>query len=103
MEAVAEIIFVKEKGKDRKSLVINLEEFISVKGWKALGNKLTNKKVKEIKWLESLDYNSDNNIDNEEDKSNYESETNTDKLELNEEIKKPNVSDEGTQQISLDL
>ena len=26
-----------------------------------------------------------------------------DKLELNEEIKKPNVSDEGTQQISLDL
>ena len=100
---VAEIIFVKEKGKDRKSLVINLEEFISVKGWKALGNKLTNKKVKEIKWLESLPYNSDNNIDNEEDKSNYDSETNTDKFKLNEEIKKPNVSDEGTQQISLDL
>ncbi len=100
---VAEIIFVKEKGKDRKSLVINLEEFISVKGWKALGNKLTNKKVKEIKWLESLPCNSDQNIDNQSEKSNDESEKNTDKIELKEKIKKPNVSDEGTQQISLDL
>tara|TARA_B100001287_G_scaffold87097_1_gene72914 strand:+ start:2608 stop:5250 length:2643 start_codon:yes stop_codon:yes gene_type:complete len=100
---VAEIIFVKEKGKDRKSLVINLEEFISVKGWKALGNKLTNKKVKEIKWLESLPCNSDQNIDNQSEKSNDDSDKNTDKIELKEKIKKPNVSDEGTQQISLDL
>ena len=50
-----------------------------------------------------MPYNSDNNLDNEEDKSNYDPETNTDKLKLNEEIKKPNVSDEGTQQISLDF
>ena len=100
---VAEIIFVKEKGKDRKSLVINLEEFISIKGWKALGNKLTNKKVKEIKWLESLSNNSDQNIDNQGDKSNEESDIIIDELDLKEKIKKPNVSDEGTQQISLDL
>ena len=100
---VAEIIFVKEKGKDRKSSVINLEEFISIKGWKALGNKLTNKKVKEIKWLESLSNISDHNIDYQGYKSNEESDIITDELELKEEIKKPNVSDEGTQQISLDL
>ena len=53
---IAEVVFVKQKGKDRKKEKINLEEFISVKGWKSLGNKLSNKKVKEIKWLDSLPY-----------------------------------------------
>ena len=32
-----EVLYVKEKGKDRKSEIINIEEFISVKGWKAPG------------------------------------------------------------------
>ena len=32
----------------RKEEKINLEEFISIKGWRALGNKLSNKKVKQI-------------------------------------------------------
>ena len=36
--------------------MINLEEFISVKGEKALGNKLTSKKVKEINLLDALPY-----------------------------------------------
>ena len=40
------MIFVKQKGKESKEEKINLEEFISVKGWRALGNKLSNKKVK---------------------------------------------------------
>ncbi|MDP7567384.1 MAG: DNA gyrase/topoisomerase IV subunit A, partial [Flavobacteriales bacterium] len=51
-----ELVFVKEKGKDRKTEIINIEEFISVKGEKALGNKLTSKKVKEINLLEPLPY-----------------------------------------------
>ncbi|MDA9808494.1 DNA gyrase/topoisomerase IV subunit A, partial [Flavobacteriales bacterium] len=51
-----ELVFVKEKGKDRKTEIINIEEFISVKGEKALGNKLTLKKVKEINLLEPLPY-----------------------------------------------
>ena len=51
-----ELVFVKEKGKDRQTEVINLEEFISVKGEKALGNKLTSKKVKEINLLDALPY-----------------------------------------------
>ena len=51
-----ELVFVKEKGKDRQAEVINLEEFISVKGEKALGNKLTSKKVKEINLLDALPY-----------------------------------------------
>jgi topoisomerase IV subunit A len=51
-----ELVFVKEKGKDRQSEIINLEDFISVKGEKALGNKLTSKKIKEINLLEPLLY-----------------------------------------------
>ena len=51
-----EIVFVKEKGKDRQTQIINIEEFISVKGEKALGNKLTSKKVKEINLIDSLPY-----------------------------------------------
>ena len=49
-----ELVFVKEKGKDRQTEIINIEEFISVKGEKTLGNKLTSKKVKEINLLEPL-------------------------------------------------
>ena len=51
-----EIIFQKEKGKDREKEVINIEEFINVKGEKALGNKLSSKKIKEINLLDPLPY-----------------------------------------------
>ena len=50
----AEIIFVKEKGKDRRTEIIDLESFISIKGARSIGNKLTNSKVKEIIVLDSL-------------------------------------------------
>ena len=50
-----EIIYVKEKGKDRKKDVIDLENFISIKGAKSIGNKLTSLKVKEIIKLKSLE------------------------------------------------
>jgi len=50
----AEIIFVKEKGKDRRTEIIDLESFISIKGARSIGNKLTNLKVKEIIVLDSL-------------------------------------------------
>ena len=54
-----ELLYVKEKGKKRKREVINIEGFISVKGSKALGNKLTSKKVKEINLIDSLPYEDD--------------------------------------------
>lgn len=53
---MAEIVFTKEKGKEKENLTVNLEEFISVKGIKALGNQLTTDKVKTINTLESLPY-----------------------------------------------
>ena len=53
---MAEVVFTKEKGKEKENFTVNLEEFISVKGIKALGNQLTTDKVKTINTLESLPY-----------------------------------------------
>lgn len=54
---VAEIVFAKERGKDRKdNLEVNLEEFIAVKGITALGNQLTKDKVNQINLLDSIPY-----------------------------------------------
>ncbi len=52
---VAEIVFAKERGKDRKeNLEVNLEDFISIKGIGALGNQLTKDKVNQINLLDPL-------------------------------------------------
>ena len=44
----AEIIFAKDKGKERDAETINIDEFIAVKGIKAIGNQFTKFKVKNI-------------------------------------------------------
>ncbi len=80
----AELVFVKEKGKERKKAVISLEEFIAVKGINAIGNKLSNKKIKEINLLDSLPFESEKEI--------IESKNTIDETE-----------EDGNTQISLDL
>src|SRR6478735_2992420 len=47
-----EIEVVKGKGKDKETEVINLEDIIDVKGWKALGNRLSQYKVTKVKPVE---------------------------------------------------
>ncbi|WP_034059007.1 DNA gyrase/topoisomerase IV subunit A [Lacinutrix jangbogonensis] len=52
---MAEIVFAKERGKDRREdETINIEDFISVKGLSALGNQLTKHKVNQVNLLEPL-------------------------------------------------
>jgi topoisomerase-4 subunit A len=53
---VAEVIFAKVKGVQKENQTIDLEQFIAVKGIKALGNQLTADKVKQINLLDSLPY-----------------------------------------------
>ena len=54
---VIEIEFTKPRGAEPlPNKVINVEEFIGVKGYKAMGNQLTNKKIKNISLKESLPY-----------------------------------------------
>lgn len=47
-DVTAEIIFAKDKGKERDPETINIDEFITVKGIKAIGNQFTKFKVKAI-------------------------------------------------------
>lgn len=53
---VAEVVFPKIKGVQKETLTIDLEQFIAVKGIKALGNQLTADKVKQISLLDPLPY-----------------------------------------------
>ncbi|MFM9989054.1 DNA gyrase/topoisomerase IV subunit A [Flavobacterium sp.] len=53
---VAEIIFTKVKGVQKENQTIDLEQFIAVKGIKAIGNQLTTDKLKQVNLLESLPY-----------------------------------------------
>ena len=56
---LVELVFAKKRGKDREeNSVINLEEFISIKGIAALGNQLTKDKIIEINAKEPLFYES---------------------------------------------
>lgn len=54
---VAEVEFVKPRGKQpRENLVVELEDFIAVKGIRAMGNQLTADKVKQVNLLEPLPF-----------------------------------------------
>ena len=86
---VLEINFSKTKrGEDPpKSILINAEEFIGIKGIKAIGNQLTDKKIKSITLKESLPF------------SVEDSEIDAKEIEVNEEIHLTNDDS----QITLDL
>jgi len=51
-EPEVELELVKGKGKDKEVEVINLEDIIDVKGWKAMGNRLSQHKVTKVKPME---------------------------------------------------
>ncbi|PKQ44735.1 DNA gyrase/topoisomerase IV subunit A [Confluentibacter flavum] len=54
---MAEVIYVKQKGKDPKETqIVNLEDFIAIKGIKAIGNQLTTDKIKQVNLLDPLPY-----------------------------------------------
>jgi len=53
---VAELVFTKVKGVQKENQVVDVEAFIAVKGFKALGNQLTADKLKQVNLLEPLPY-----------------------------------------------
>jgi len=84
-----EINYKKEKGKDRKKDIVNLEEFISIKGPKSFGNRLSANKINSIKLLEPLEY-----IEiNEEESSN----------EINLDVPLTITNDDSNNQTTLEL
>ena len=53
---MAEVVFAKVKGVQKENQLVNFEEFIAVKGIKALGNQLTTEKLKQVNLLDPLPY-----------------------------------------------
>lgn len=53
---VAQLIFAKVKGVQKEDLHIDVEDFIAVKGFRALGNQLTTDKLKQVNLLDPLPY-----------------------------------------------
>jgi len=88
---MAEVLFAKVKGVEKEPLIVNFEEFISVKGIKAQGNQLTSDKIKMINLLESLPY-------EEETKQNPE-----DNKEFNDTVDENNLTVEEDGQIGFNL
>jgi topoisomerase-4 subunit A len=83
---VAEVIFTKLKGIQKENQTIDLEQFIAVKGIKALGNQLTADKIKQINLLESLPYEEPEEIAPEEMEVSEESNLSLDiQTEFNED------------------
>lgn len=91
---MAEIIFSKVKGVQKENLTVNLEEFISVKGIKALGNQLTTDKIRQINLLEPLPF--EEPVEPEPEKMEVKSEEN-----ISEDIK-TDLEDDGQITLSLD-
>ena len=53
---VAELVFPKVKGVQKESVTVDIESYIAIKGFKALGNQLTTDKLKQVNLLEPLHY-----------------------------------------------
>ena len=53
---VAELVFTKIKGIQKENQIIDIENFIAVKGFKAMGNQLTAEKLKQVNAMESLPF-----------------------------------------------
>lgn len=91
---MAEVIFAKVKGVQKETLTVNLEEFIAVKGIKALGNQLTTDKVKQINLLDPLPF--EEPVEPEPEKMDVKSEEN-----ISDDIK-TDLEDDGQITLSLD-
>ncbi|TRX37317.1 DNA gyrase/topoisomerase IV subunit A [Flavobacterium sp. ZT3R18] len=77
---VAELVFTKVKGVQKESLTVDIESFIAVKGFKALGNQLTTDKLKQVNLLEPLPYEIPEEIIPEE--IEVQGETNADDVDI---------------------
>ena len=68
---VIRLEFVKPRGKDPlPDLTLNVEDFISVKGIKALGNQVTTDKIKQVHVEDPLPYEEAEAVKDETDESN---------------------------------
>ena len=95
---MAEVVFAKERGKDRKdNLEVNLEEFIAVKGINALGNQLTRDKINQINLIDSLPYEAPEEVPADEMEVIDE-----EVVENNKSVVKPSTNGEASKDLDID-
>jgi topoisomerase-4 subunit A len=82
---VAELIFAKVKGSQKENQIVDLEAFIAVKGFKALGNQLTADKLKQVNLLAPLPYEIPEEIIPEEIEVTGETDVSDDNINLNDD------------------
>ncbi len=63
---MVELVFPKIKGVQKESITVDVENFIAVKGFKALGNQLTSDKLKQVNRLEPLPYDEPEDVEPED-------------------------------------
>ncbi|UII19067.1 DNA gyrase/topoisomerase IV subunit A [Fulvivirga ligni] len=69
-KAIVEVEFIRGKGKDKEVEELALDALIDIKGWKAMGNKLSQYTVKKVKYVggENIEpVKNDNNEDEDDD------------------------------------
>jgi topoisomerase-4 subunit A len=82
---VAELVFTKVKGIQKENQTVDIEAFIAVKGFKALGNQLTTDKLKQVNLLESLPYEAPAEVIPEELEVSGETEVSDEDLQIDDE------------------
>jgi len=87
---MAELVFTKVKGTQKENQTVDIENFIAVKGLKALGNQLTTDKLKQINLLEPLPYEEPEEVIPEESE-----------VAIDNEISEEDIQSDGDGQITL--
>jgi len=98
---MAEIVYTKLKGKERRdNEEINLEDFIAIKGIKALGNQLTSEKVNEINLLDPMPYEKEEDVEEDRDVDASEEKISGEEIK-NGKIRTPDKKSKSDDQPSL--
>ncbi len=87
---MAELVFTKVKGTQKENQTVDIENFIAVKGLKALGNQLTTDKLKQVNLLEALPYEEPEEVIPEESE-----------VEIDNEIAEEDIQSDEDGQITL--
>jgi topoisomerase-4 subunit A len=87
---MAELVFTKVKGVQKENQTVDIENFIAVKGLKALGNQLTTDKLKQVNLLEALPYEEPEEVIPEESE-----------VEIDNEIAEEDIQSDEDGQITL--
>jgi topoisomerase-4 subunit A len=89
-----QVNYSKVKGVEKDPDTINLEEFIAIKGMKAIGNRLTTSKVKNIDLLEPLPYEESEVIEEVEEEIEEEEMDDINEEEVEDDVVEEDVNEE---------